>query len=105
MSFNSKVKKQVKQPRHIPQRSCVACRSIRDKRDLVRLVCNEEKVEIDTAKNKTGRGAYLCPVYECWEQGLKKNRVEHALRTKLSEEDRCMLIEYGKSLPKKDIIA
>ncbi len=44
----------------------------------------------------------MCPVYECWEAGLKKNRLEYALRTKLTEENRRMLIEYSESLPKKD---
>jgi len=78
---------------------------VRDKRDLVRLVCNDEKIKIDPGKRLTGRGAYLCPVYECWDLGLKKNRLEYALRTKLSEEDRRTLIEYSESLPKKDTSA
>jgi predicted RNA-binding protein YlxR (DUF448 family) len=93
---------QALKPKHVPQRSCIACRNVSDKRDFVRLVANEGKVEIDLEKKKTGRGAYLCPVYECWEAGLKKNRLEYALRTKLTEENRRMLIEYSESLPKKD---
>jgi hypothetical protein len=35
--------------------------------------------------------------------GLRKNRLEYALRTKISEENRRMLVEYSKSLPKKDM--
>jgi uncharacterized protein len=101
--MRSDVKKQAYKPKHKPQRSCIACKSIRDKHDLVRLVYDEEKVEIDLEKKRTGRGAYLCPVYECWELGLKKNRLEYALRTKLSEENRRILIEYSESLPKKDM--
>jgi predicted RNA-binding protein YlxR (DUF448 family) len=101
--MHSDVKKQAYKPKHIPQRSCIACKTVSDKRDLVRLVCNEEKVEIDLEKKRSGRGAYLCPVYECWELGLKKNRLEYALRTKLSEEDRRILTEYSERLPKKDL--
>ncbi len=85
----------------MPQRSCIACRNTKDKRELIRLVCNIGTVEIDTGRRRTGRGAYLCPVYECWEIGLKRNRLESALRTKLSLENRQILIEYGRSLPKK----
>jgi predicted RNA-binding protein YlxR (DUF448 family) len=102
-SIHSSATKQSNRSRHVPQRSCIACRNVRDKRDLVRLVNTGERIEIDPGKKQTGRGAYLCPVYECWDTGLRKNRLEYALRTKLSEENRQMLVEYSKSLPKKDI--
>jgi len=39
---------------------------------------------------------------ECWEAGLKSNRLEHALRTKLTLENRQVLVEYGKSLPGRE---
>ncbi|MBL7209841.1 MAG: YlxR family protein [Dehalococcoidia bacterium] len=83
----------------IPQRSCVACRTTKAKRDLVRLVCSAGTVEIDRKGKKTGRGAYLCPVRECWEAGLKGNRLEYTLRTKLTMENRQTLAQYGNSLP------
>jgi predicted RNA-binding protein YlxR (DUF448 family) len=102
-SLHSNATKQSNCSRHIPQRSCIACRNVRDKRDLVRLVYTGESVEIDPGKKLNGRGAYLCPVYECWDTGLSKNRLEYALRTKISEENRRMLVEYSKSLPKKDM--
>jgi predicted RNA-binding protein YlxR (DUF448 family) len=102
-SIHSNVTKQGTRARHAPQRSCIACRSVRDKRDLIRLVCTGDTIEIDPGKKLNGRGAYLCPVYECWDLGLKKNRLEHALRTKISEEDRRKLVEYSESLPKKDM--
>ena len=87
--------------KHVPQRSCIACRETRDKKELIRLVCDASVVEVDINKRRVGRGAYLCPIHECWEVGLKKNRIEHALRTKLTLENRQMLIEYGESLPRR----
>ena len=84
--------------RHIPQRSCIACRESKNKRELIRLVYNASTVEIDPEGKRAGRGAYLCPIRECWEIGLKGNRLEYALRTKLSPENRQALIEYGRSL-------
>ena len=96
------IKKQVFRRKKTPQRSCIACRRKQDKRDLIRLVCSGGNVEIDPIGGKAGRGAYLCPKYECWEIGLKKNRLEYALRTTVSLENRHMLIEYGKSLTEKE---
>jgi predicted RNA-binding protein YlxR (DUF448 family) len=55
-------------------------------------------VEIDPTGKKSGRGAYLCPQPECWQEALKKDRLARALRTTLSQEDRSMLREYGESL-------
>jgi len=96
-----KSKEQIPQYKHIPQRSCVACRKIKEKRELIRLVCNDGIVDIDIAGKRTGRGAYLCSISECWETGLKRNRLEYALRTKLTMENRQALMEHGKSLPKE----
>jgi len=93
--------KKVLRQRHMPERSCVACREKRDKKELIRLVSNGGIVKIDNKGKEVGRGAYLCPIRECWETGLKSNRLEHSLRAKLTLENRQVLVEYGKSLPKK----
>ena len=86
--------------KHIPQRTCVACRQTRDKKDLIRLVCTDGGiVEVDPSAKKPSRGAYLCPQKDCWEIGLKRNRLEHALRIKLSFDNRQALIEYSNNLP------
>ncbi len=85
--------------KRIPRRTCVACRKARAKRELVRLVRSADgSVEVDTRGKKTGRGAYLCPARECWEVGLKSKRLEHALRTNLTQDNREQLTQYGKSL-------
>ena len=83
--------------KHIPQRTCVACRSVKTKRELTRLVrMSNGSVEIDPSGKKAGRGAYLCQSPECWEAGLKGGRLEHNLRTTLTQESRQQLIKYGK---------
>jgi len=85
--------------RHVPQRTCVACRQARAKRELVRLVrVPDGSVELDVSGRKAGRGAYLCVTPECWETGLKRGRLEHALRTVLSPGNREQLVEQGKSI-------
>ena len=87
--------------KHMPQRTCVACRKVKSKRELIRLVHTpDNNVEIDTSGKKVGRGAYLCRVWECWEVGLKGNRLEHALRSRLSEDNREQLIKQARNFLK-----
>ena len=85
--------------KHLPQRTCIACQQIKEKKALIRLVRAENGVaEVDISGKKPGRGAYLCPNKVCWELVLKKNRLEYALRTKLSDDNRQILIEYIHNL-------
>ena len=85
--------------KHIPQRTCVACRSVRPKRSLVRIVCTSEgDVVVDETGKRNGRGAYLCPQGSCWEIALKKRRLEKALRTTLTAEVEARLREYAAGI-------
>ena len=84
--------------RHIPQRTCVACRQATGKRELIRLVLTAGSVEVDVTGRMAGRGAYLCPTRICWENGLKGGRLGHALRTDLTEDDRQRLISRVEEL-------
>jgi predicted RNA-binding protein YlxR (DUF448 family) len=84
---------------HIPQRTCVACRQVRPKHKLIRLVrLVNGSVEIDVGTSKAGRGGYLCSKRECWETGLKGSRLEYTLRAKISSENRDKLLRQGKDL-------
>jgi len=81
--------------RHVPQRTCVSCGSTTAKRELVRLVRTSAGVEPDPTGKRPGRGAYLCHDLDCWESAVRKSRLEHALRTKLTPADREALLSYG----------
>ncbi len=84
---------------HIPQRTCVACRKVKAKRELIRIVhTSDGNVGVDTSGKEAGRGAYLCRAPECWQAGLKGNRLEYALRTSLTQDNREQLTKYGKDL-------
>ena len=61
------------------------------------------EVEIDIEGKKAGRGAYLCRSQDCWEIGLNKGRLEHALRTTLMPDNREQLITYAKAFDKESI--
>ncbi len=84
--------KQAVRRRHVPQRTCVVCRTTGDKRSLTRLVRTpDEGVRIDPTGKRAGRGAYLCDQGSCWERAAASDVLERALRTTLTDEDRARL--------------
>lgn len=89
-------------PKHVPQRTCIACRRVAGKRSLIRLVRTEHGVVVDPSGKKAGRGTYLHPNQACWQMALRGNRIDQALRTKLSADNRQALTEFLKSLPETE---
>lgn len=66
-----------------PQRSCVGCRTVRDKGDLIRVVRTPTgEVVLDEGRGGKlpGRGAYLCPSVDCLRRALKTRALERALK-------------------------
>jgi predicted RNA-binding protein YlxR (DUF448 family) len=94
---NAKKGKPVK---HVPQRTCVGCRTVLSKRALVRVVRRPEGVLVDPSGKLAGRGAYLHNQRSCWERGLK-GALANALKTSLSPEDRQRLEEFMSGLPEQ----
>ncbi|GIV76015.1 YlxR family protein [Litorilinea aerophila] len=99
MGLKTVRKTQGNRPKHVPQRTCIACRQVAGKRALVRLVRTEQGVEVDPTGKRSGRGAYLHPYQECWQAALRSNRLEQALRTRISEANRQQLAAYMATLP------
>jgi len=91
-------KKPVQRVKHVPQRTCVGCREVLPKRNLVRLVRTTDGVQIDQTGKLAGRGAYLHDRRDCWERGLK-GALAHALKTTLTANDRARLEEFMNALP------
>jgi len=91
-------KQPTKRVKHIPQRTCVGCRQVMPKRNLIRVVRSPEGVFIDLTGKTAGRGAYLHDKKSCWESALK-GALNHALKIELTEQDRDVLIHFMESLP------
>jgi len=71
---------------HVPQRTCAACRQVRPKAELLRLVRTPSgRVELDITGKVAGRGAYLCRRSQCVEQALRQNKLARALGVAVSE--------------------
>jgi uncharacterized protein len=93
---------QAKGPRrkHVPMRTCVACRQIRGKRDLVRVVRTPAgTVQVDLTGKVAGRGAYLCRMRSCWDQALASHKLNGALKEPLSPVDTAVLAAFAATLP------
>ena len=98
------VRKTRSRRKHIPQRTCVACRTIRAKQELIRVVYSTEgRIEVDVTGKRNGRGAYLCRKKSCWDQAMKTGSLNRALRVSLSPEDYEELRIFAETLPDADV--
>ena len=89
-----------KKPKHVPQRTCVGCRTVLAKRTLVRVVRQPDGVFIDLSGKMNGRGAYVHDRRSCWERSLK-GALASALKVSLTAEDRQRLENFMASLPEE----
>lgn len=78
----------------VPMRTCIACRAVKPKRELIRIVKNGTEISLDRTGKMDGRGAYICDDAECLNK-LKKGKllsrtfscaVDESVYERLSEE-------------------
>ncbi len=71
----------------IPMRTCIACRTEKPKKELIRIVKSKEGVfSVDKTGKLNGRGAYSCNDKNCIEKICKKNLLNHAFEMEVSKE-------------------
>lgn len=77
-----------------PMRTCIACRAVKPKRELIRIVKSGTEISLDRTGKKNGRGAYICDDIGCFNK-LRKGKllsrtfscaVDESVYDKLSEE-------------------
>ena len=70
----------------VPMRMCVACREMKPKKELIRVVRTPEgEIVADATGRKNGRGAYLCRSEACLNKALKIRALDRALEQPLTE--------------------
>ena len=70
----------------VPMRMCVACREMKPKKELIRVVRTPEgEIVADETGRKNGRGAYLCRSEACLNKALKIRALDRAVEQPLSE--------------------
>ena len=71
----------------IPQRQCLGCREMKNKKDLIRVVRSPEgEISLDFKGKKPGRGAYVCPDAACLVRARKGKALERAFETAVPAE-------------------
>lgn len=69
-----------RRPDHVPMRTCAACRSVRPKRSMTRLVRQADgTVAVDPIGKAAGRGTYICDDPACREPRRLAEAVNRAL--------------------------
>ncbi len=70
-----------------PLRKCIGCNEMKDKKQLIRIVRNNEgEIKIDPIGKLPGRGAYICKNVECFDAAVKAKRLERAFKTKIPDD-------------------
>lgn len=66
----------------VPMRKCTGCLEMKNKKDLIRVVRNEQgEYSLDTTGKKTGRGAYVCKSSQCLEKACKNKGLERSFKS------------------------
>ncbi|MBR5439560.1 MAG: YlxR family protein [Clostridia bacterium] len=78
----------------IPMRTCIACRTEKPKKELIRIVKSKEgEFSVDKTGKLNGRGAYSCNDKACIEKICKKNLLSHAFEVEVSKEIYSKILE------------
>ena len=65
----------------VPMRKCTGCQEMKNKKELIRVVRNDEgEFSLDTTGKKPGRGAYICKNIECLEKARKNKGLERSFK-------------------------
>ena len=73
--------------KQLPQRTCMGCYTKKDKKDLIRIVNNNELgIVVDKNSKLEGRGTYICKSEDCLNKVIKSKKLERALKGKIGEE-------------------
>ena len=70
-----------------PQRQCIGCNEMKNKKDMLRILKTAEgDIILDATVKKNGRGAYLCFDRECLEKAIKSRGLERSFKMTVSGE-------------------
>ncbi|MCL4455427.1 MAG: YlxR family protein [Deinococcus sp.] len=101
MLSGSAVQGAMKKRERTPVRSCVACRTRRPQRELLRVVLTDKGPLLDPGRKRQGRGSYICPDKPgCWEE-KKLRRFAGAHAKDLAE---ALALLFSKEAPNTKVI-
>ncbi len=85
--------------KRIPMRTCIGCREIKPKQELIRIVKPASgPVTVDETGRLDGRGAYLCRDRECFEKAVARKSFARTYKAAIPEEEINGLREFFETL-------
>lgn len=82
-----------------PQRTCIGCGELKNKKDLIRVLRTpENEYTIDATGRKNGRGAYICHQQECLEKAIRSHGLERSFHNPIPAEVYDILREELKNI-------
>ncbi len=73
--------------RKIPLRKCIGCQEMKPKKELIRIVKNDQdEISLDTTGKKAGRGAYICQIDVCLKKAQKTKGLERSFKSQVPKE-------------------
>jgi len=82
---------------HIPERMCIACRQMKSKSELYKIVKYNSTIEIDFEHNKFGRGAYICKSEKCIMDAQKRKSISRHFKMQVDEKIYQEILEKNKN--------
>lgn len=71
----------------IPQRQCIGCGEMKEKKDMMRVLKTaENEIFLDATGKKNGRGAYICRSMECLRRARKNKGLERSFKMSIPTE-------------------
>jgi len=71
----------------IPLRMCLGCKQMINKKEMLRIVKNNEnQICLDLTGKMNGRGAYICSNKECFEKVKKTNGFQRTFQMPVEDE-------------------
>ena len=65
-----------------PQRTCIGCRQVKARKDLIRIARSpvEDIITVDLHGKEKGRGTYVCPNMDCINRAMRPESLSKAFR-------------------------
>ena len=71
----------------VPMRMCIACRQMKPKKEMYRVVKNADgEICVDLTGKMAGRGAYICSADECQKKLADKKLLHKAFSAEVPQE-------------------
>jgi predicted RNA-binding protein YlxR (DUF448 family) len=78
---------QAMKKRKVPMRKCIGCDESKPKKELVRIVRDQEgNIKVDFTGKASGRGAYICWNTHCFDSARKGKKLQKSFEMNITDE-------------------